>query len=214
MSEELKPCPFCGGPALFEGEEGAGYEVVCQHCGSRSGWGDYGYQAEAYWDKRTSNAIIEEQSARIHELEQKLRATSLEALASSDTNNELQARIAALMTERTSLIETKREQIERLTNERDAAIEAEDEAKDCFWAVYPTYCEVKGAGISTEAARTRLAVRATVAEARLSEAVKVLKAVSDTSHRARDREHYKFPLAIMEMVDAFITTLGGEKNEE
>lgn len=74
-----------------------------------------------------------------------------------------------------TLIEEQAARIDDLERERDAAIEAEDEAKDSFWAVYPTYCEVKGAGISTEAARTRLAVRATVAEARLSEAVKVLE---------------------------------------
>jgi uncharacterized protein (UPF0335 family) len=48
----------------------------------------------------------------------------------------------------------------------EQAEDAENEAKDCFWAVYPTYCEVKGHGISTEAARTELAARATAAEAR------------------------------------------------
>ena len=37
----------------------------------------------------TLSTLIEEQSSRIEELEQKLRTTSLEALAISDTNNEL-----------------------------------------------------------------------------------------------------------------------------
>lgn len=56
--QELAPCPFCGGPGMFEGEEGAGYEVVCQHCGARSGWGDYGYQAEASWNRRAPSKAI------------------------------------------------------------------------------------------------------------------------------------------------------------
>lgn len=78
-----------------------------------------------------------------------------------------------LMQERTSLIETKRKQIARLEEERDGALaerdealEAEDEAKDCFWAIYHDYIEYRGEGISTEAARTKLADRAVAAEAR------------------------------------------------
>lgn len=50
-------------------------------------------------------------------------------------------------------------------------------------------------------------------QARLSEAVKVLEAVSHTSHIARDRRNYRFPVAVMERVDAFIATLGERKNE-
>ena len=45
---------------------------------------------------------------------------------------------------------------------------AEDAAKDAFWAVYPTYIEVKGHGISEEAAHTELSARATTAEASLA----------------------------------------------
>lgn len=52
------------------------------------------------------------------------------------------------------------------SNERaERAEEAEDEAKDCFWAIYPDWCEMKGHGISTEAARTELATRLETAEA-------------------------------------------------
>ena len=43
-------------------------------------------------------------------------------------------------------------------------------------------------------------------QARLSEAVKILKMVSDTSHRARDRKHYRFPVAVMERVDSLLAT--------
>lgn len=52
------------------------------------------------------------------------------------------------------------------SNERaERAEEAEDEAKDCFWAIYPDWCEMRGHGISTEAARTALVTRAETAEA-------------------------------------------------
>lgn len=86
-----------------------------------------------YREAGASNTLIEEQAARIaeaekdyheerraryavqsqlvasqthiEELEQKLRTTSLEALAISDTNNELQARIAELERERDEYLE-------------------------------------------------------------------------------------------------------------
>lgn len=68
-----------------------------------------------------------------------------------------------------------KDEIERVTKERDQALEAEDEAKDCFWAVYPRYLESGGEHISTEAARTTLADRAEAAEAKLDEAKAVLE---------------------------------------
>lgn len=45
----------------------------------------------------------------------------------------------------------------------NAAEEAESEAKDCFWAIYPKYLEMGGEPVSTEAARTTLAERAKAA---------------------------------------------------
>ena len=45
MSEELKPCPFCGGEALFETNQAISshieyeaYRVSCWTCGVRTGW--------------------------------------------------------------------------------------------------------------------------------------------------------------------------------
>lgn len=49
---ELKPCPFCGGPADFIGEP-HGYSVRCLHCLATSGPGDYGYQVTTKWNTRT-----------------------------------------------------------------------------------------------------------------------------------------------------------------
>lgn len=77
---------------------------------------------------------------------------------------ELEESVSALEAERQNIIATKREQIERLTQERDEALAAEDEAKDSFWAIYPDWVKLKGHGISTEAARTMLAQRAEAAE--------------------------------------------------
>ena len=35
MSDELKPCPFCGGEArAFYSEEGGTFDVQCQRCGA------------------------------------------------------------------------------------------------------------------------------------------------------------------------------------
>lgn len=58
--------------------------------------------------------------------------------------------VCAIMDEAASALQS-------LKAERDAALEAEDEAKDCFWAIYPEWMEFTGGGISTEAARTKLA---------------------------------------------------------
>jgi hypothetical protein len=35
-------------------------------------------------------------------------------------------------------------ELERVKGERDQALEAEDEAKDCFWEIYPEWLELSG----------------------------------------------------------------------
>lgn len=64
---DLKLCPFCSGPADYIGNETRGYRVECKHCGSQSGWGDYGYQVETNWNRRTS-AGLEAKDALIAQL--------------------------------------------------------------------------------------------------------------------------------------------------
>jgi len=112
MSEELKPCPFCENPAVevqYNGPNEAqikealsvghdwdvSYFVACW-CGCTGPERAEEDAAIRGWNTRSdpSNTLIEEQAARIEELEQKLRTTSLEALAISDTNNEMAVRIA------------------------------------------------------------------------------------------------------------------------
>lgn len=54
MSEELKPCPFCGGEALFETYGGTACAVVCQtcHCGTATARLYDGMEAVKAWNRR------------------------------------------------------------------------------------------------------------------------------------------------------------------
>ena len=185
MSEELKPCPFCGGPAVLEGEEGHGYEVVCPHCDGRSGWGDYGYQAEAYWNKRSS---------RIQELEQKLRTTSLEALAISDANNELQAEIETAKNDLRSFM---------------TSFVREHFFDNTGWQPLPDLLGMLSQMDNASTIARTYRAQATAAEARLSEAVKVLESIIDYPKRSREDDGENC-YTIVQMAKAFITTLGGE----
>lgn len=74
------------------------------------------------------------------------------------TDEELIAALAKLPLvdcESNSVIVSAIARIEELSSSE----EAENEAKDCFWAIYPDWCEMKGHGITTEAARTMLSER-------------------------------------------------------
>lgn len=54
MSEELKPCPFCGGEAKeFTGEDAAPHRwtVECDRCGAHVG-SDTRHKARAKWNRR------------------------------------------------------------------------------------------------------------------------------------------------------------------
>jgi uncharacterized protein (UPF0147 family) len=64
MSEELKPCPFCGSPADPEGWSSIDRKGPACTNGDCDGAAD---SAEA-WNKRASNTLIEEQAARISSL--------------------------------------------------------------------------------------------------------------------------------------------------
>jgi hypothetical protein len=46
-----------------------------------------------------------------------------------------------------------------MREQKDEAEDAENEAKDSFWAIYPRYLELGGEPVSTEAARTDLAAQ-------------------------------------------------------
>ena len=58
MSEELRPCPFCGGEAKeFTGEDAAPHRwtVECDSCGAHVG-SDTRHKARAKWNRRAERA--------------------------------------------------------------------------------------------------------------------------------------------------------------
>lgn len=113
------------------------------------------------------------------------RITSLEAEVERLTKatQELEESVSALEAERQNIIATKREQIERLTNGLNAEGENHWKQRD----------------------------RAETLSSQLKEAVAALTAVSETSHRARDRKHYRFPIAIMQKVDNALHSIREDK---
>jgi Lar family restriction alleviation protein len=57
MSEELKPCPFCGGKAEYDNSDCGPYEwIVCTHCGAKGPVMNYNNDAlgtsRDAWNKR------------------------------------------------------------------------------------------------------------------------------------------------------------------
>lgn len=76
MSQELKPCPFCGGSAqIVSGAPGCHY-VRCEGCGASGD--DRGLEkAISIWNRRST---IAEQAARIAELEEGYRDMEAKAL--------------------------------------------------------------------------------------------------------------------------------------
>lgn len=55
MSEELRPCPFCGGEAEFETYGGTACAVTCRkcHCGTPTVSLNDGERAVEAWNRRT-----------------------------------------------------------------------------------------------------------------------------------------------------------------
>ena len=58
MSEELKPCPFCGGKAVLGdlGFEDREYYVVCKKCGAETIISRYPERVIDLWNRRTEAA--------------------------------------------------------------------------------------------------------------------------------------------------------------
>ena len=67
MTDELKPCPFCGGKAEFEKDEG--WFVFCEKCGSMTVLFDTKPEAKETWNSRP---IEDAQAAEIKRLREEL----------------------------------------------------------------------------------------------------------------------------------------------
>lgn len=56
--DELKPCPFCGGPAVTDFiDEHSSYLIECNYCGARSPMVDDKVHACAYWNRRAKPSL-------------------------------------------------------------------------------------------------------------------------------------------------------------
>lgn len=67
MSEELKPCPFCGGEAKeFTGEDAAPHRwtVECDSCGAHVG-SDTRHKARAKWNRRAGTTCEQRRTRRV-----------------------------------------------------------------------------------------------------------------------------------------------------
>jgi Lar family restriction alleviation protein len=66
VSEELKPCPFCGGAAHIEqrGTPRQSCIVECGSCGLRHDSGDEGDMCGMSWNRRTASADARKDAAR------------------------------------------------------------------------------------------------------------------------------------------------------
>jgi hypothetical protein len=79
----------------------------------------------------------------------------------------------------------------------EAVTDAEDEAKDAFWAIYPDWVKTHGHGLSTEAGRTMLGERLAAAEARLA----VVEAERNET-RKRFSEHVDYSIDLSRIIEA------------
>lgn len=52
MSEELKPCPFCGGTKIGIREESGMIWAYCKECGAMGEWDYSENRAKANWNRR------------------------------------------------------------------------------------------------------------------------------------------------------------------
>ena len=70
MTEELKPCPFCGSEAEFNSDE-FGEGVFCKSCGANMHNGVYGEEgrkfASADWNSRPIENELEAENTRLRE---------------------------------------------------------------------------------------------------------------------------------------------------
>ena len=76
MTDELKPCPFCGGKAEMLGEDDGMYQVVCPNCAANiDNYDDEKEVAAKKWNKRK---IEDAQAAEIKRMREALELIAKE----------------------------------------------------------------------------------------------------------------------------------------
>jgi hypothetical protein len=126
-------------------------------------------------DKTFTDAarVIDALSDAFFSLKTRVRGREAEIEVLDEQVATLKAENAALKSDLTRYIDIATKEAteaESLRAERDAALAAEDAAKDCFWAIYPDWAEMKGHGLTTEAAKSMLAERVSTLTRQLEEA--------------------------------------------
>lgn len=72
MSEELKPCPFCGGDGKLY-DSGCVRTVICQDCGASTFDAEQSVEAaREEWNRRATDAELAALRARVAELEREV----------------------------------------------------------------------------------------------------------------------------------------------
>ena len=68
MSEELKPCPFCGGSASIDrmGNSRVSMQISCDNCGCHFESGEIWIDEYSHWNKRATDRL-EQENAELRE---------------------------------------------------------------------------------------------------------------------------------------------------
>lgn len=68
MSDELKPCPFCGGKARLEKITNLSFIVRCPKCGAKTTYRLSSSLAVKIWNSRTQLEFTPDELAEIHRM--------------------------------------------------------------------------------------------------------------------------------------------------
>ena len=81
MSNELKPCPFCGGSAVIDsmGTGRASMKISCEDCGASVESGDTWIDENSAWNTRAEIDSEQEQRDKLERHNESVRANSNDA---------------------------------------------------------------------------------------------------------------------------------------
>ena len=78
MTEQLKPCPFCGGEAVMLGEDDGMYQCVCRNCESvQGGFYDFPEEAAFAWNTRPLEDALQKELDEAREAQSFLKTEAM-----------------------------------------------------------------------------------------------------------------------------------------